>query len=568
VGEDQRNEFSSGPAVGAAWAGSGPATFPDYPPTVAALLRDSCRRHPDNLAVATPDARVTYRELERRSARLAALLVRHGVGKGSVVGILLPNGVEWVIAWAAITRVGGIAAPVNTFYQTPELAMMLRHADVRVLITCATLPPHDYLTRLTGIAPELERFQAPQPLMLPSFPQLRHVLLYDRAPAPAWAQQVPDLDADSPDPTLADVVQAMENDVVPSDPQLITYTSGSTGEPKGVVHGNGPLLRQGRNLAAMSGLVPSDRIWTPMPLCWVGGFSFTLLRALSVGAAFVTQARMDAGVALGLLARERVTCVSAWPAIGTTLLAHPDYPGTDLTALRLGSFSEARSSDRRPVDPSLAVTSLGMSETAGPHTFWTAAEDWTGSPEEFRGAFGHEIPGISHRIVDDAGRDVAERVEGEVLVRGYSLMLGLYKRERHDVLDADGWLHTGDRGYFDRGWFFYTGRSGDLIKTKGANVSPSEVELAIGKLPGVRQAFVFGIDQLTHDQEVVALVVPEDEGSALVAESVLLSQLRDQLSSYKIPRRIGLIDAASVPYLTSQKADRRALATIAAERFG
>ena len=558
-----------GPAAGAAWSGSGRATFPDHPLTVAGLLRDACRRHPGNLAVATPDRRLTYEELERDSARLAAGLVARGAGKGTIVGILLPNGVEWVVAWAAITRIGAIAAPVNTFYRAPELAVMLRHADVRILLTCSALGPHDYLDRLEGIAPGLRDSTAGRPLLMAALPQLRHVLLWDVGPATAarpWAEPVQALPA--PDPATAQVVAAMESDVAAADPMLITYTSGSTGEPKGVVHGTGPLLRHGRNLAAMSGIGPADRIWTPMPLCWVGGFSFTLLRALTVGAAFVTQERMEPGTALRLLERERVSCVSAWPALGAQLAEHPDFPRTDLSALRLGTFYQGRAPESRPPDPGLCVTSLGMSETAGPHTFWTAREDAEGSPEEFRGSFGHEVPGVSHRIVDADGIDVPEGIEGEVWVRGYSLMLGLYKRERHEVFDADGWYHTGDRGYFDRGWFFYTGRSGDLIKTKGANVSPLEVEAALGGLEGVRQAFVFGLDHDRDGQEIVALVVPDGDAGQRAGPDALLPRLRERLSSYKIPRRMVTLEAADVPYLSSQKPDRRALLDLAVRELG
>jgi acyl-CoA synthetase (AMP-forming)/AMP-acid ligase II len=553
---------SPGPAAGAQWPGSGDATFPEHLPTVAGLLADARRRHPRNLAVATPGARLTYEELDERSALLAALLVARGVGKGAVVGILLPNGIEWVVSWAAVTRIGAIAAPVNTFYKKPEMAAMLRHADVRVLIACASFGPHDYLERLAGVAPELRDPGRRGPLFLPALPQLRHVLVWDTSPHVSWAEPIAGHHPQDPDITA--VAAAMQDDVVPADPMLITYTSGSTGEPKGVVHGHGPLIRHGRNLAAMSGLGPQDRIWTPMPLCWVGGFSFTLLRALSVGAAFVTQETTDAGVALQLLERERVTCASAWPSIGATLTAHPDYARADLSALRLGALYEARAPEHRPADPTLSVTSLGMSETGGPHTFWTAAEDRCGSPEEFRGAFGHEIPGVSHRIIDPDGNDVAEGAEGQVLVRGYSLMLGLHKRERHQVFDADGWYHTGDRGYFTAGWFFYTGRSTDMIKTKGANVSPMEVEAVLCELEGVRQAFVLGVDHDLHGQEVVAIVVPDDGAADIASAEVLLPQLRERLSSYKIPRHIFSVDATEIPYLTSQKADRRALANLAA----
>jgi acyl-CoA synthetase (AMP-forming)/AMP-acid ligase II len=552
----------AGPAAGAAWSGSGYQRFPDHVATVAGLFRHALSHHPDNLAVATPDERLTYAELDLRSRALAARLVRLGVGKGSRVGTLLPNGVGWVVAWAAITRIGAVSTPVNTFYKTPELATMLRHADVQVMIATRGFEPHDYLARLLSIAPDLAYAEAPEPLLLPELPQLRHVLFWDDAEVPWATTDVASGLGDPTDPRMDTIVTGLEDDVSPADAMLITYTSGSTGEPKGVVHGNGALLRHARNLASMSGIGPTDRIWTPMPLCWVGGFAFTLLRALSVGGAFVTQGRMDAGVALELLEREQVTCVSAWPSIGATLSTHPAYASTDLSALRLGTFYEGRSVDHRPADPGLGVTSLGMSETGGPHTFWTLDEDLHGTAEQYRGTFGHEVPGVSHRVVDAEGNDVDEGVTGEILVRGYNVMLGLHKRERSDVFDADGWLHTGDRGHFRDGWFFFDGRQSDLIKTKGANVAPAEVEKAIVAHDGIRLAFVFGVDHPVRGQDVVALVVVEGDDVAGCIDD-LAGLLRDQLSSYKLPRHIFSIAPEDVPYLTSQKPDRLRLAGIA-----
>ena len=557
-----------GPAAGAVWPERTVPVIPDHVPTVAGLLAHAVAHHPEAPAVIEPDAQLSYRDLDRQSRNLAARLVSLGVGKGSRVGVLLPNGTGWVVAWAAAARIGAIVTPVNTFYRTPELATMLRHADVQVLIAAPRLDPHDYVSRLLEIAPELATAHAPEALLLPSLPQLRHVALWEPDVGAGWATSGIGDGLDLPAaPELAAIVAGMEDDVSPADPMLITYTSGSTGEPKGVVHGNGPLLRHARNLAAMSGIGPDDRIWTPMPLCWVGGFSFTLLRALSVGAGFVTQARFDAGVALDLLSRARVTCVSAWPATSATLLDHPDYATTDLSSVRLGTFYEARSAEDRPADKELAVTSLGMSETAGPHTFWTVEDERHGAPAAYRGTFGHQVPGTQHRIVDADGVDVDEGVEGEVWVRGYSTMLGLHRKERSEVFDPDGWYRTGDRGFFRDGWFFFTGRQTDLIKTKGANVAPAEVERALMGLDGVRAAFVFGVDHPDHGQDVVALVVPEPDRVPPTVDG-LRSELAELLSSYKLPRRIAFLEQAEVPYLTSQKPDRLDLARMAAERTG
>jgi acyl-CoA synthetase (AMP-forming)/AMP-acid ligase II len=542
--------------------------FPDYLPTVPALLAAGATRFADRDAVVTPEDRLTYAELDRHSRALAARLVRAGAAKGTKVGILFPNGIPWVLSWAAVTRIGAVAVPVNTFYRPPELVRFLRHSDVHILIGVDRFIQHDYIERLETTVPSLAD-PGPGPLFLPELPQLRRVLLWGDAVRPWTEGGVGEgLDGGTGDAQLSEVVLGLGEDVGPGEVMLVTYTSGSTGEPKGVVHSHGALLRQATNLASLSGIDAESRLWTPMPLCWVGGFAFTLLRALSAGAAFLTQEVMEPGSALQLLERERATVVSAWPAVSKTLREHPEFGTTDLSSLRSGSFYDAMPPDRRPGDPGLIVSSLGMSETCGPHTFWFPGEEITGVPPEYRGAFGHEVPGTEHRIVDsETGEDLPAGVEGEVLVRGYNLMLGLYKQERAAVLDADGWYHTGDRGFFRDGWFFFTGRQGDLIKTAGSNVAPIEVEAALLSCRGVKLAFVTAVPHPDRDQDVVAMVVPTPQAKDDLTGESLRTALREKLSSYKVPRHIALITDADVPWLTSQKADKRALTSMAEKLF-
>lgn len=542
--------------------------FPDFPPTIPRLLEAGHRRFADCDCVITPDGRLTYAELDDRSRRLATRLLQSGVSKGSRVGILFPNGIEWVITWAAAARIGAVTVPVNTFYKAPELGRFLRHADVQYLVGVGAFLQHDYLSRLETLAPDL-RHQGAGPLWVADYPQLRRVLLWGAGDAARpWAE--PGLEraiTEALDDRLAAVVDALGEDVTPGDELFVTYTSGSTGEPKGVIHSHGGAVRQAFNLAALSAIDEASRIWTPMPLCWVGGFEFSLLRSMVAGGCFLTQAVFDPGAALKMFEKERVTNVSAWPGISKTLCEHPDFAGTDLSSLRTPtSLYDAMPPDRRPPDPGLAPSSLGMSETCGPHTFWTPGQEVTGVPPEYRGAFGHEIPGTQHRIVDpETGKDLREGEEGEVLVRGYNLMLGLYKHERSEVFDPDGWYHTGDRGYFRDGWFFFTGRQTDLIKTGGSNVAPAEVERCLLAYDEVKLAFVVGVPDPVKDQVVTALIVPwrsAGEDGTLDADTIR-ARLRDELSSYKVPAHVMFITDEQVPWLVSQKVDRRALVTLA-----
>ena len=533
--------------------------FPDFDPTVPALLRAGVERWPDNDCVVTPHARLTYAELDRASRQLAAGLAGQlGVGKGSRVGVLFANGPQWVIAWAAAARLGAVVIPVNTFYRPAELGKFLRHADVQILLAASSFIQHDYLERLEATAPSLVS-HGPGPLLLPELPQLRRVVVWGASDR-KWTDPAEEVVGD-----VVGLVDAMGADVSPADELLVTYTSGSTGEPKGIVHGHGNVIRHARNLAALSSVDSRSRIWTPMPLCWVGGFAFTLVRSLTVGAAFVTQEVFDPAAAVELMARERVSVVSAWPAACKAMASVPAFATTDLSAMRSGAFYDAIPASLRPPDPGLVVGSLGMSETGGPHTFWTPEDEQAGAPPEYRGTFGREVPGTEHRIVDPAtGVDLPPGDEGEVVVRGYSVMMGMYKRERSEVFDADGWYHTGDRGYFRDGWFFFTGRQSDLIKTSGSNVAPAEVEACLLSLPEVKLAYVLGVSHPDRGEDVVALVVGWGDSAAVDSPSIR-DRLRADLSSYKVPRHIFPIGDADVPWLASQKADRRALAAHAAQ---
>src|SRR5262249_49702401 len=148
-------------------------------------------------------------------------------------------------------------------------------------------------------------------------------------------------------------------------------------------------------------------------------------------------------------------------------------------------------------------------ETSGPHTAARRQDNATDLPEHVRGSFGPPVPGMHHKIVDpETGHELAEGVEGEICVRGASLMDGLYKKERSQAFDEDGWYHTGDRGFLRDGFLFFTGRLTEMIKTSGANVAPREVEIALEGMPGVQAAFVVGLPDEERGELVACVVCP------------------------------------------------------------
>jgi acyl-CoA synthetase (AMP-forming)/AMP-acid ligase II len=539
-------------------------SFPPFRPTSGELVRRCAERWGDTPFVVLGDERMTYAEADTRSAALAKGLLASGVGKSSHVGLLAPNGPTWVVAWLAATRIGALVALLNTYGQTRELGRALRHGDVAHLLTVESHLGHDYLGRLESAAPGLAD-QRHEHLFLASHPYLRSVWAWRSGGTPdrKWCGDVNDLAARGaavPGRLLAEV----EAEVLPSDPMIMVFSSGSTADPKAVLHTQGATVRHAHNLNQLRDLRPDDVIYTPMPLFWVGGLSFSLVAAMHAGASLVFEERFEPGATLELLEREQVTQVLGWPHMGKALADHPSWRERDLSSIRSGAATALPApGDRQPPGP--RATSLGMSETLGPHTF----EEDVPLPPDKEGSFGRPVPGVEHRVVDpETLDDVPPGQVGEVWVRGYSVMLGLHKRERADTFTADGWYRTGDAGHFDAdGHLFFAGRLGDVVKTSGMNVTPREVEAALEEQPEVALAIVTGIDHPDRGQDVVAAVAL-NPGASLEPEAAR-ERLRTELAAYKVPRHVAVFASqADLPQLDSGKVDRRRLAQILGERFG
>jgi len=542
--------------------------FPDLVPTMPSLISSVAERFGPHPLLVTGDERLTYAEADERSRDVAAGLLDQGVTKGDHLGILMPNSADWVVAFLAVTRIGAVAVPVNTFVQPRELAWQLRHADVAHLLCHPSFLGHDYVDRLENAIPGLETADHKLPLHLPDVPRLRHIAVWgpcDRS----WARGgETDLAAESRAAGLdGSFVTAVESTVTPADPVVIVYTSGSTAEPKGIVHSHGALVRHSYNLTFTYVTRGDDVMFTSMPFFWIGGLVTGLLAVVHHGATIVTQPAFDAGEALQLMERERATIAQGWPHQGKSLLEHPRHATTDLSSLRRTSMPDFVPESARP--PAISSMALGMTEACSCHTNF---DPYVPLDEAKRGTFGPSIEGLEHKIVDPAtGESLPPGEEGEICVRGYSMMLGRYKVERQDTFDADGWYHTGDAGRLDdEGWLFFTGRLGDLIKTSGGvNVTPAEVEAALTALPDVLEAYVVGVPDPngTAGTQVVAAAVVPRAGTDLDVDEVRI-RLKADLSAFKVPKVIWPCTKTDLPFTDSGKIRKPALATLLANRLG
>ena len=523
--------------------------------TVAEILRhqaDSRGNHP--LLVCDHD-RISYGDADRRSAELARGLIAVGAGKGTHVGLLYPNSTDFVVGMLAAARVGAVVIPFSTFATARELREQLVNSDTEILLSAASFRSHDYVQRLTHVAPDPDSDSGHR-LFSTAVPQLRHIGI---SHGQAAAQRPRDIEriyrlAATVEPAL---LRAMEDDVNDCDALSIVYTSGSTAAPKGVVHTHAALLEHQRNLNEIRGLTPADKLFCNSPFFWIGGFAFGLLATLVAGSTLVCSNATDAGAALDLLEAEKPTVTNGFAAGVTHLAEHASFADRDLSSMRRGNLYPILARDARPADPELRQNMLGMTEAG---SVLLVSGDESDQPEARRGSFGKPAPGFQTSIIDpDTTMVVGTGETGELCIRGPYVMQRYYKRSREECFDADGWFHTGDLMRADAdGFLYFVGRRSAMIKTAGANVSPPEVEKAIAKVTGGLVSYVLGIHDARRGQ-LVAAVIAVPDGSDTFDEAALRGRLKSELSVYKIPNRFIALPSADIPLLSSGKVDSQRL---------
>jgi acyl-CoA synthetase (AMP-forming)/AMP-acid ligase II len=536
--------------------------FPLISPTIPALLKDGSQRYGDQVLLIADGDRLSYAEADRRSADLARCLLAQGVGKGSHVGIFMPNSVEWVVSWFAVTRIGATAVPINTFYKANELGWTARHADLSLIITQPRFLSHDFLQRLEEALPGLGDQKHPGQIEVPAAPYLRTVLVWGQTEK-SWASSI-GVHGDYELPAVGkDLFNEVETCVTPADALVIIYTSGSSGDPKGTVHTHGSLVRHTYNLTYLYLVNGDDVMFTSMPFFWVGGLITGIHAVVHHGATLVTQAAFEPEEALDLIEAHQATITLGWPQQGKTLAEHPTFTSRDLSSIRRTSMPAMVSPSQRP--PAIHSESLGMTELGGNHL---GADPYVPQPESKQGTYGPSIDGLEHRIVDPTtGLEVPRGQEGEIAARGYSLMQRLHKIEREDTFTSDGFYLTGDGGYMDDdGWITFTGRLGEMIKTSGGtNVTPGEVEAALTNSPDVSEAYVTGVPDGGTGEIVVAAIVPKRGTNPDAAQ--LAAWLKQEISAYKVPKYIWVTSKASLPFTDTGKVKKKQLAAAIASKM-
>jgi len=504
--------------------------------TLPAFLSSLASRFGTREALISRRGRLAFAALERLADELAAGLAAVGVGRGTHVALVMPNCAEWIALAFAVWRRGAVLVPVSTLYRPRELAHALSHADVEVLIAVRRFLSHDYVAAVASVT------EVGGALEAGGLPRLRRVVWLD---PPAGDDPV-DLGVLRGADPVAPVA------VGPDDVASIFFTSGSTADPKGVVHTHGSLVRAAEADAEVLGLAPDDRTWGYLPFFFAGGLVAVALTTLSRGAGVVLQETFDAGETLDLLERERVTVFFAWPHQAEALITHPRFDRSRLH-LRKGVGANTKWAPVIYGPAHQAVGSFGMTETPPFCTAWRHD-----APLERRAANnGPPVGARELRIVDaESGAVLPAGSEGELCVRGPELLRGYYGEPPGACFDADGFFHTGDLARLEPdGSLVFIGRLKDVIKTAGVNVAAAEIEAVLLEHPAVRAAHAVGVPDAARGENVGAFVVLAD--AAVIDD--LMAHCRARLASYKVPRHLWVRGEGALPTKSSGKVDKRAL---------
>jgi acyl-coenzyme A synthetase/AMP-(fatty) acid ligase len=537
---------------------------PDFAPTLPNLVHDAARRYGERDYMVMDERRISFAEAEAQSAAWAKGLLALGVGKGTRVGLLMPNCPDWVLAFFACARAGAHTVSLSTFFQAPEISWGVRHNDLDTLLIADSYLGNDYIERLERGLPGLKD-QTTTELYLPEHPFLRRIVVFgdcDRPWAMKGAQSL--VDAARSRPQIDDAFLArVEANVAPADWLITICTSGTTAEPKAVVHTHGVAVRTVWIYSHYIDLLPDDRTYTGQAFFWIGGLNMNLIPSLFRGACLCFSISPKPADVVAMMVREKVTRLSLWPAQVAGLAQYAEREGVDLSFIRSG-LSGPRDEAGQLIPPERRVGGMmGMTECFGMHSI---EKQTTAAPPGKTGHWGRRVPGVERRVVDPVTKqDLPPGQTGELYIRGHTLMQGYYKREREEVFTRDGWFATGDLAAIDEdGYIYFHGRHTEMIKTSGANVSPKEVEVALMGHPAVREAIVFGMPEPIKGEVVVAVIVPADGQS--VEAPVLQGFLRDQVSPYKIPHEIVFMSFDEIPRTGSQKARKRDLAQMLGAR--
>jgi long-chain acyl-CoA synthetase len=482
--------------------------------TLADLWQDAEHRHADQIAVIAAEHQMTYRQLGDRIRRVAAgLSSRWGIQPGDIVALLTPNCVEFVISYFAIVQIGATVQPVDERITPEEIAAVLADADTHFLIVHGSLwPKFEQIRTLTRVERVLGIALAAE----------------DVEPFEVWCER--------------DAGWSQDVTLLPATVAELMYTSGTTGEPKGVQRTHANVWAAVRNSLRGFGYGENDVIAIAMPLSHSSALNSQMLPLLAVGGTLILLPIFQVADFVEVIQRFGVTCMRAVPTMLRLLVAHTGFSSERLPTLRLVINSSA------PIDPDTYIAlkhrfpAISVLNSYG----LTEASTCTVLPDEMAlrrpDSVGRPIDGVEMCVIDAQGQVVEDGCEGEICVRGEHVFMGYRQRpEATAAVLVDGWLRTGDIGCRDpEGFYYLFGRQTEVINCGGQKFVPQDVERCIEALPEVAEAAVAGIPHRLLGEVAKAFVVLKP--SETLEARAVIRHCTQHLASYKIPYAVEFVE--------------------------
>lgn len=476
--------------------------------TIGAILERNARRAPDREALIYQTSRYTYSQLDKKVNQTARVLAARGVSHGDRVALMSPNSADFVIAYYAILKLGAVVVPINIRLAPPELSYQLEDSGARVIL----------------FDPELA-------LVVDASLKSHPIEGMALAACEPWADVETLAQKQSEDP-LPIVVQ--END----DAQIL-YTSGTTGQPKGVLMDHHRVIWTGLNVVSGVGLREGERLLHVAPLYHSAELDLFLMGGTYLSATHVVLREFHPATVLKTLADEHITAFFGVPTMYQFMLRDPSLDQLDLSAWKIGMFGAAPMAPSVVTQlatrlPQLVLYNLAGLTEMGPGGVFLGGEELRQNP----GAAGRPIINTEARVVDGHDQDVAPGVVGELWLRGETLMKGYWnKPEATQQTMHDGWLMTGDLATVDaQGLITLVDRKKDMIITGGMNVYSVEVENVLITHPAVLDCAVIGVPHPDYGETVVAMVALRPD--AVLTLETLREYCRPLIADYKIPRKL------------------------------
>lgn len=513
--------------------------------TIGRSLDHAVRRWGKREALVSPNhgVRWTWAEFAERVDALAAGFIALGLERGERIGIWSLNRPEWTLTQFAAAKAGLILVTINPAYRLSELEFALKKVGCAAIVSATSFKTSQYMEMLNALLPELAS-TSPGQLRAARLPALRMVIQIGGPAAPGTVpfDEVARMGGAKHREQLAALGGALQFD----DPVNIQFTSGTTGSPKGVTLTHHNILNNGYFTGRAMRLTEQDRICIPVPLYHCFGMVMGNLASVTLGTTMVYPGEgFDPLATLRAVEQEKCTALYGVPTMFIAELDHPEFATFNLKSLRTGIMAgapcpiEVMKRVNTEMNMREVTIAYGMTETS-PVSFQSATDD----PLERRvSTVGRIHPHVEVKVVDLEGRIVRRGERGELCTRGYSVMLGYWeeKEKTGDVLDANGWMHTGDLATIDdEGYCNIVGRIKDLVIRGGENLYPREIEEFLYRHPKIQDVQIFGVADTRYGEELCAWIRVRP-GETLTAEEVR-TFCDGQIAHNKIPRYVEFVD--------------------------